>query len=221
MNFLTIGTRINREIEKRVKKLEIGGDLLEGARDMIEAQVWGEYAKDIETGMKAWELFQQAMPDRSATPRGANQEHWFFITLRPGDDVAFGPFRALMEKLVNKPCFLQYTLSFEQKGTDDDSLGRGKHAHIVASMKQRSKGEALRDIQRATSALVGANFVDVKICKNPAEHVQRYLVDYVSADDHKIVTKEADGKWRAQLGLRALYTCRDDWGVTAHAITFE
>lgn len=100
---------------------------------------------------------------------------------------------------------MSFTLSFEQKGTTTETMGHGYHTHIIATMKQKSKGEVLRDTQSSFQHTTAPNCIDVSLCKNPEEVVQNYLIDYVSNDNHKITTKEYDSIWRTSLNLQATY----------------
>lgn len=148
----------------------------------------------------------------------------FFITLRPDcSKVSFRDFFEKVKALLARKSFHTYTLSFEQKGLDESELGKGFHVHIVAKTSYRSVPEVLRAINGtydeekqafANGTLskwiaqkkIAPNCVDVKVCKNPKEHTQRYLVNYESNDGHKIATKETDAQWRINLGLQPLYT---------------
>lgn len=136
----------------------------------------------------------------------------FFITIRPDDTKCnFIDFKDKCLKLVQRTCFKEYALSFEQKGTSPEDLGKGFHCHIVAKMKQRSKGEALRDITSSfktwiDQGMIAPNCIDVCITKNPEELVNRYLIAYDSDDEHKTLTKSWDDLWRQHNEVLPLYT---------------
>lgn len=140
-----------------------------------------------------------------------NTDSGFFITIRPNDTKCnFVDFKEKIFKLVERGCFLEYALSFEQKGTTPEDLGKGFHCHIVAKMKQRSKGEVLRDVSSTFKSwieqgLIASNCIDVCITKNPEELVKKYLVAYESDDEHKSLTKEWDTLWRQHNDLLPLY----------------
>lgn len=130
----------------------------------------------------------------------------YFITIRPDTNkVTFDDFYELVKRFISRACFRSYRLSFEQKGVDDNSLGQGFHVHIVAHMRQRSKGEVLRDTQSSFNTCAAANCIDVRITKNPDDIVDKYLIAYEADDGHKAPTKEWDEKWRQHLGLKPLY----------------
>lgn len=140
-----------------------------------------------------------------------NSPSGFFITIRPDDTKCqFVDFRDKVFKLLERACFKEYALSFEQKGTTPEDLGKGFHCHIVAKMKQRSKGEVLRDVTSSFKSwiddgLIAANCIDVHVTKNPEELVKNYLLEYKSDDDHKATTKSWDELWRAHNDIKPIY----------------
>lgn len=132
--------------------------------------------------------------------------NYYFITIRPDEKlIDFDSFYTLVKKFINRACFIDYTLSFEQKGITDETLGVGFHCHIVANMTQRSRKEALRDTQSTFKSCTAPNCIDVKTTRNPKELVENYMIAYESDDGHKIVTKTWDEKWRESKGLQNTY----------------
>lgn len=132
----------------------------------------------------------------------------FFITIRPDTSViSFEDFYKKVSDFVSRKCFVEYTCSFEQKGTDNDSLGKGFHVHIIAQMKQRSKGEVLRDTQSTFKESTSANCIQVDILKTnkDLENTKSYILEYSSDDGHKMPTKQWDELWRNQMGLQSSY----------------
>lgn len=130
----------------------------------------------------------------------------WFITIRPDEKkISFVDFKDVVEKYVKRKCFITYAYSFEQKSEDEETLGKGFHAHICANMTQRSKGEVLRDTQNTFKHCTAKNCIDVQLCKDPVTLINNYLVEYKSDDGHKEKTKDSDRLFREQQGLQALY----------------
>lgn len=154
----------------------------------------GRIMDDLVWGWKVQYTMAKAK-ERAAEELGVelNTPNTFFITVRPDEKkTTFQDFYAKVASFTKRQCFLSYTLSFEQKGTSDDTLGQGFHVHIVARMKQRSKGEVLRDTQNTFKHCAAANCIDVSLAPRPKELVQNYLVDYNANDGHKQETKQWD-----------------------------
>lgn len=138
-----------------------------------------------------------------------NEDHnWLFITIRPDPklNITFNEFYDKVYKYIHRKFFLQYTLTFEQKGTSDNTLGEGFHIHIVADTKWRSTKDSLRDTLSTFNKICSGPGVEIKPTRNPKDIVEKYLTNYESDDNHKISTKEWDIKWRKSLGLEDLYT---------------
>lgn len=205
MNFLTVGTKINRQIAREemkwmTTKRALGEEWTPQDADQIRSKIWAQFDLNVRTGLTAMQHFR-AIAEELCVKVG----RWFFITIRPRSN-NFALFYTAVQRLVARKCFQEFTLSFEQKGVSDDELGEGYHAHIVAKMTQRSKAEVIRDVASTMKDICDENFVDVKPTNNPCHLVKNYLVDYVSEDGHKEVTRDWDKKWRDQIGLSDLYT---------------
>lgn len=135
----------------------------------------------------------------------------FFITIRPDDTKCeFLEFKNKVLTLVGNSAFKEYALSFEQKGTTPEDLGKGFHCHIVAKMTHKYKSQALQYLQKSfkgwvDKGLIAPNCIDVVVTKNPEELVCKYLVDYECDDEHKAVTKSWDELWRQHNDILPLY----------------
>lgn len=138
--------------------------------------------------------------------------NWYFVTIRPDETkCTFEDFYKLVKKYINRRFMKDFTLSFEQKGITDDDMGKGFHCHIVCNTTHRSKGECLRDTISTFSGIAAQNCIDIKTTRNPDHIIEGYLTNYESDDNHKIVTKDTDYKWRLKYSLKSLYTSGDDF----------
>lgn len=159
------------------------------------------------------EILNHAFVVKAATEKiliAHSENHAQFITIRPKEETQWIDFYPKIIQLMNRKIWKDFTLTFEQKGESDETLGKGFHVHIVATSSHRSKGELIRDIcstlnGKNKDSMVMQNCIDVKKTTNPAEVIQNYLIDYISNDDHKIKTKIWDQKWRESLGLKPLF----------------
>lgn len=141
---------------------------------------------------------------------GLETSNWYFITIRPDEKLTnFIEFKSQVEKYVKRKCFIDYTLTYEQKGTSNENLGSGYHCHIVAYTSWRSKGEALRDTKSTFNKICAPNCIEIKPTRNPNDIIQNYMIDYKSDDNHKIETKIWDDKWRIENKLKNIYNKND------------
>jgi len=207
-SLLSKASSINRKIEKDASKWE-DDTTLEQYKDTLRKCQISKLKKDIYTMIDLknaiHEIEEETGEQLLFIPQGHKQ--YYFITVRPDTSkVKFIDFYNDVQKFTSRKCFQEFKLSFEQKGTTDETLGQGFHVHIVAKMSQRSKGEVLRDTQSTFKNYTAPNCIEVLTTKNPQELVDNYLVNYVSDDEHKIVTKAWDAKWRSREILDSLYT---------------
>jgi len=134
------------------------------------------------------------------------KKQWLFITIRPDESkLTFFEFTALVNKFVNRKTIKEYTLSYEQKGTSDDTLGTGFHCHIICETSWRSKGEALRDTLSTFKNVCAPNCIQIDKTNNPDDIIEKYLVEYKSTDEHKSCTKAWDDSWRKNNGIQSIY----------------
>lgn len=208
MNVITLGARISKEANKLMNmhvrmSQELGTEctitmeecILRAQKSSVNYAVIGQTA----VAMMKDKFLELGLIENKAA-------RTFFITIRPDTNkVTFENFYNDVRVWTLRKCVQNYTLTFEQKGTNEETLGQGFHVHIVAKMTQRSKGEVARDTHSSFKAYTAAQCVQVDICQNPDQHIQRYLIDYESKDGHKIVTKEWDTIWRTNLSLEPTY----------------
>lgn len=203
-------------INKAMKEARKGAEVME--KNGNDYKEWYErlYSQALERELHQFDTYlefaSQLHQRYQAKITGSPSEHHYMITIRPKleCDCTIDDLKTMTERLVNRKCFLSYTYSFEQKGTCPEDLGKGFHVHIVARMKQRSKGEVVRDCVNTFNSWVEKGWmepqgIDVKVTKNPTDLVQHYLIDYKSDDDHKEPTKSWDTIWRGHHSLDSLY----------------
>jgi len=178
----------------------IPADQVETRLDQARTLVMREHKEAIELGLDAAEMFKEAM-----MRRGYSTTNWYHITISPPPG-NFRDFYEAIKRLTERCCFKEFTLSFEQRGTDLLQMGTGYHCHIVANMTQRSKGEVIRDLGSSLKNVCAQHFIQVDPTRNPGDIVTNYLIEYRSKDEHKEPLKEWDAKWRQQMGIEPIYT---------------
>lgn len=209
MNFYTVASKLNRQIAREATKMVISGGNHEQAWENAETLALRDFERNARRGIQLMLKFKEIAEEEGLLPV-ETVKRTFFITVRPKcDAIDFDAFTILVGKFLQRKDFIEYTYSFEQKGTSDDTLGHGFHVHIVAHMRSRSKGEVLRDTCSTFKHVCAANCIQVDVCKNPQSVIQGYLLNYESEDGHKANTKEWDAKWRQQLGLADLYSNKE------------
>lgn len=208
MNVVTLGSRIRKNAgrlfdsyKRQCDELQVTCEL---TYDDFLNQQYQQRVADYVTGQTCVNMMKEKAQELGLLT--GKPTRTFFITIRPDEKkITFDDFYLLTIKLMERKCFETYTLSFEQKGMNDDTLGTGFHVHIVAKCKQRSSTEVLRDVHSTMKKCTALNCIDVKVCHNPESVIAGYLTNYDSDDGHKAPTKEWDAKWRERMGLQHIY----------------
>lgn len=155
---------------------------------------------------------------------------WWMVTIKPKmpASTTFDAFFALVQKYMGGAAWQEWTLSFEQNGTSEATLGDGFHCHIVGKTSWTKLSQVLRNTvgephKTAPTLLTKGTFskfindghmgppgVKVfQIRSDPADLVQRYLVDYQHDKPREVpktTYKSWDAAWRAKESLMPLYT---------------
>lgn len=198
MNFYTLAAKMNELKNKHYDEAIILGTDPNDARELAHNRMLKEFDRNCKLGLELMDRFKKMMPKR--------ETGHYMITIRPDESkIKFRVFKTLVEKYVRKK-MITYTYSFEQKGIDPETLGKGFHVHIVGTIRQRDKTTCLAQTCNFFADCTAANCIQVDYCSHPEATIKNYLVDYVSEDGHKEVTKTGDSIWRREEQLEELYT---------------
>lgn len=102
-----------------------------------------------------------------------NHNQYVFITINPKPDVSFETFKDTCIKYGQRKMFSKTWLVFEQRGSTEEEMGKGFHAHL----------EAVRNLEYKPSQIVRntentfKNIVDMKVKKHTLT-IQHHGEDY-------------------------------------------
>lgn len=133
---------------------------------------------------------------------------FYAVTVRPDESkCSFLEFYDTCRKYSERKMIVSMTTSFEQKGTNEESLGKGFHAHfVITNCTWKNKAQVLRDTQSTFNKIAAPNCVKVIPSNDDPDHyIKYYLVDYLSEDNHKETTKTWDQLWRQKHNINELY----------------
>lgn len=214
MNFYTLASKLNKKMKSIEKDLtpsedtdykDIFGDPIllpelnkDRIRSIAEQRVLKEFDENCAFGILLMERYKNMIPKKSTGH--------YMITVRPDENkIQFRVFKTLVEKYVRKK-MINYSYSFEQKGTTEEDIGKGFHVHIIGTIRQRDKTTCLAQTCNFFADCTAANCIQVDYCSHPEATIQNYLVDYESEDAHKIVTKNGDELWRREENIEWIYS---------------
>jgi len=180
------------------EQIDLYGKDKKEAYQIAETRILKDFDSTCELGIMLMERFKARLP--------VKHTGYYMLTIRPDDkNVTFNTFRHVVKQYIYDK-MVNYTYSFEQKGTSLEELGKGFHVHIIGTWQARDKPNILTQTINYFKQFAAANCIQLDICRNPEEVVRKYLTEYISEDEHKITTKEWDTKWREDLGLKHIYT---------------
>lgn len=136
---------------------------------------------------------------------GIQSCNWYWVTIHPKNDTDLPTFLKYIEKYINRATIIDYKYSIEQKGTSLETLGNGKHIHLIINAKWRSVGECARDTCSTFAKIADKPAIKIKTTREPDKLFNDYCIEYKSNDDHKQSTKIWDVIWREQEGLKTFY----------------
>lgn len=238
-NLVAKGSQINRKLAKALASYKETNDSLLEHEDITEEEYEARnksfrdirvnaatkaYIEDIKVALVLRDAVRKLEEETGEqllhVPQGSKQA--YYITVRPDTKkVGFVEFYNDVRKFVERKCFIDYKVTFEQVGVTEETLGEDFHVNIVAQMKQRSKGEVLRDTVNTFKRYTIANAIQVQTTRNPDEVVENYLVNYESKDGHKAPTQQWDAAWRVREGLANLYKSPDGMPIKSISASLQ
>lgn len=131
----------------------------------------------------------------------------YFVTISPKEEIEWTKFYNTIEKLIQRKCITKAIYSFEQRGKNENEIGKGFHVHIICTSTWRSISECIRDCASSCNNICTKNNIDVQKLWNTTQWDTKlkYIRDYESNDNHKIATKDTDDIWRKNMGINNLY----------------
>lgn len=204
MNFYTLAAREEKEFSKMMNTYEACNMDKETAKQLAENILDNRFDRTYRRAVKRMLMAREINEELGLSKPNTNR--MFFITIRPKcDSITFTEFYKLIKKLLERKCFSDYYVTFEQKGTSDESLGQGFHTHIITCATQRGKAEVLRDVYSTVKDCTEKHCIQIDITYNGQNMFNNYCIEYESKDGHKIKTKEWDSKWRSNIGIADYY----------------
>lgn len=187
-----------------------------------------------ERGVFASDLVEDDYQTLLSLREGATRAYWAIITIRPKDGCEAAVLQKCTEKVVEKN-YLKGKCAwvFEQKGTNEDEIGHGMHAHILFkldgvkhSKRQKTKGQVAaevfdtvtrimehyisKDIYDDSQCSIEKQCIDVTVGKKcDLENAINYLTGE-KASKEKHDAQKMDVIWREKEGFTSLYGTLDN-----------
>ena len=100
-----------------------------------------------------------------------------FVTIRPQPGTEFKDFYNKVVKAISKKWITEYTLVFEQKGENIETIGDGFHVHFVCNLPANKKHSKVRDeFYNTFKSMCNKKCIDLSPIKDKrTEHVLKYM----------------------------------------------
>ena len=144
------------------------------------------------------------------------EKGWFFITLRPSNDMNLQDFKTLTNEMLKRKFWIDGFLVWEQRGTSVETMGYGFHTHSILRVSTPSKGisffinEIVKIVKKLNlDEVIASNCIDFKKINTQADmkRFQNYIntVEF-GKPEHKKPAWEYNKSWRESKGIQDEYT---------------
>lgn len=143
----------------------------------------------------------------------------WFLTIRPRDELNIVMFINFANKLFEKRIFKNAYWVYEQNGTNENELGKGKHFHAICEMNSSSKGKKyfLNEIQNFVKKeglgdYIYDNCIDFKkiITDKDLHNKEEYIRTdrFSKSTDEKYLSWKYNNDWRRLHNIEPYYSTR-------------
>lgn len=133
---------------------------------------------------------------------------FYFITLNPKQDCEFEPFKDAVGDISCWSWVDKCLWVFEQRGSTEEEMGKGFHAHVLISNYNIEKGKLKTQIRNKFKKFC----LDIESCINIQQKKREWLNDkleYIMGkklDEGKPEKQEIDTLWREKMNLKQFYS---------------
>lgn len=164
------------------------------------------YRREVESE-KADDMFPILKEERAQSDEKFKSDY-LFITINPRPSMLWPEFMKICLKVVTKPWIKRYLCVFEQRGDNDDEVGKGFHFHLLLDKGDYRWSHARREFVSTFNKVCDTqsyNCFNFTLCKEAdLKNRQNYMLE-MKADPEKHLKQEYDKKWRKIYNLPEYY----------------
>lgn len=142
---------------------------------------------------------------------GKKDSDLVFITVSPRPDVLFQDFINTVNKLFSKVWLKNYIYVFEQRGDNEDNIGKGFHIHGLLYRDGKKFSDIRREIISTIKKVVDINVYsayEIKLVKDDDDNVKK-IMNYMlgdKAEEYKHPKQAMDKVWREKNNILSYYS---------------
>lgn len=202
-----------------MNEIELISKAKETGRLKYWTMVYYEITKlEAQAGQEKCKLLQDAHNKLKELRENATNAYWGFMSLRPKDGLTIDEFMAQCEQLCSKLWLKNnHLLVYEQKGKNEEEMGKGMHAHILFKMlgvmhgkDQKSKNQVLNEFHKTIKTFKRPDCwfeqsVDLDLRgRKEGRNSQKYLIGKKASAEKQEIQK-IDKIWRAKYNIEPYY----------------
>lgn len=223
MNFLSLGLKTLKKAEAAYNQAAADNKLLEehGATfipefpDYVKARVIENEMKRMEEafdiGMKYYQMAKEKLKNHGGRT--------YMLSIRPPHNIAFHQFHSDCLFFINKwnKKWDWYEFTWEQKGTDAETMGHGFHIHLLFETRENNyyPSHIIRD-SASTFHYVANNCIQCDTIKD-LQRAKEYIRG-IKNDKDKDKCIQWDIEWRKINNLKDLYSNETSIEVKSNAL---
>lgn len=202
--------KIMEEIREKFKSLIESGDVAMAITYIEEA-----------TKISRQRSINRSFRESSREGKMGNLENsqYLFITVNPAPECTLDTFKHLINKMLTKKWLSKYIYVLEQRGVDEDTMGKGFHMHMIIQPPEgKSKAHIIREIGNTYKKVCDVtNFHCYNTKYIDQEEYLRKLeymlgVKESTSDNKKDLKQAMDKVWRQKENLQSYYFLNIDIG---------
>lgn len=180
-------------------------------REAFRKSLLAKYKKFFDEEMENYEKYFPILKIQREREDERFKSNFLFITINPKPSILLPEFMNICSKVVTKPWINKYMYVLEQRGDNDDDIGRGFHLHLLIDKGDYRFSHARREFVssfRKVCDIQNYHTFNFAYCKeSDINKRQNYMIG-LKADPDKHKKQEYDKKWRK------IYNIPDYYGVT-------
>ncbi len=138
-------------------------------------------------------------------------KEWYFLTVNPAPDITLKDFMKTIQKALLKKWITYYIFVIEQRGENEEELGKGFHTHIIFN-KGIKHCKVVTEMGNTFKKMCDISNFHLFNLKNIGEEEKKRKIEYITgtkADDAKHLKQQMDIIFRKKENLKSYYILED------------
>lgn len=159
--------------------------------------------------------FQQ----NSQPERKEKSYDYLWLTVNPSPDCSFDTFMQIVGRMVQKKWLKSYVYVYEQRGVNQDELGKGFHIHaIIKKPEDKSPAHCIRELSSTFKKCCDVSNYHLFNTKWIDQEEYNRKLGYIlgqkesTPENNKVMKQEMDKQWRLVRSLQPYYYLNIDIG---------